>query len=417
MAKKSLEDFAKEAAQDAKDNAAKNGFARLTNQAQLVENKSTSSDALELEADLAARQIEHCLVAWNYLSQALIALLNGQDDIAVHLAYYSELRAANSLLASTGVANKELKSYYLNQNNQRRACEVPTHNFIREIWKNWCNRADSQEAFSTLKVYPAITIADVSQAMGLSANHNNPLLKWGYELVEFSKDHRSRNVASYQIKSAYTAIEPLDEKDYCKFVFTLWEHLISTGSPGNLFFERLYAQYIIHGVCLDFANSASETDDNKEAVFLSQQQKILNKLHENSGESLQTLQSILATSFDPDPKFELFELASSTDTHPKNIISRAFVLSRFSANKLNINLSETQCTNGTMWIQSWLQEAGVISTDSSPTDLFNDADLFIEDAEKVSKSDLRNVWIDYPKEALQSCRLDKGLCWEFEFVE
>ncbi|MEP4467154.1 hypothetical protein, partial [Marinobacter alexandrii] len=87
-----------------KIDAAFQGFYGLNSGDKLCQDFSYSKQASELEIDLAARQVEHCLEAWNFLSQAAWGLVNAQFNQATHMAYYSEIRAADSLFASTGIA-------------------------------------------------------------------------------------------------------------------------------------------------------------------------------------------------------------------------------------------------------------------------------------------------------------------------
>jgi hypothetical protein len=52
---------------------------------------------------IAASSILHCADGWSYLGRAINCLLKGDPHRVVHLAYYAELRAALSLLASEAI--------------------------------------------------------------------------------------------------------------------------------------------------------------------------------------------------------------------------------------------------------------------------------------------------------------------------
>src|SRR5207249_5741525 len=60
-------------------------------------------EANELATFLAIGTCSHALDGWRYLSQAAFALLNGARRTSIHLAYYAELRAARSILGSSGI--------------------------------------------------------------------------------------------------------------------------------------------------------------------------------------------------------------------------------------------------------------------------------------------------------------------------
>jgi hypothetical protein len=57
----------------------------------------------QLSQYVAASTVLHCADGWSYLGKAISCLLRGDPHRCRHLAYYAELRAALSLLASEGV--------------------------------------------------------------------------------------------------------------------------------------------------------------------------------------------------------------------------------------------------------------------------------------------------------------------------
>lgn len=400
------------AANNAYNNAALSGFRRLQSGPTLTSNFSSSTSFNELATDLAARQIEHCLEAWSYASQSLFALLSGNQNIAIHLAYYSEVRSANSLFASTGIAIKEHPNYYIGSSGQRRRLEAPTHKAIRKIWPDWCKRADAQEAFESLKVAPSISMGDISSSMGLSNSHQNSLLKWGYELIHFSGDHLSRNNASYNAYKIYDQIPPLDTQEHGEFVALIWEHLVSTGVSGQYRFEQLYAQYVIFCYCFDYARENEEHPDDE--AFQAKYDEIIFSLNKTTGISEVTLRAVLYIEQKNDERFSLFELASSPAVDAQNIIARAFILVRLATNKLNSNLVQARCTNGFEWIATWLTEVGVIGEETTVEDVCGAAEDYLSSALNVSKVPMRELWKIRSQEAATACRLDKSLCWGIE---
>lgn len=402
--------FASKAAQDSLLDAALPGFSGFSSGDILVDNKSSSSDIYEMQADLAARQVEHCLEAWEYLSQAAMAMLGCQDDIAIHLAYYSELRSANSLLASTGIANKENKSYYINFDSKRKACRVKTHQFVRDIWQDWCKRPDTLDAFTSLRILPSITLDDVYQAVGLKSTPNRDLLKWGYELLNFGDDHASRNRSSYQVYRVYEGIDNSDEKKHGKLMQLIWSHLSSTGNDGQLYFEMLYAQYLISGVCKDFSYEA----DHPEEAFSKKMDSILESLARNTGVGIESLRQHFSFDRD-DERFMLFDIAASSDTRVENVMARAFILTRFATNKLNVNLSKSKCQYALSWIGKWLEESGIIHDDMPRERIVEDSEIFMDSAEEVATVNLRSVWREDPESAYRVGLLKAGLCWGLEF--
>lgn len=63
---------------------------------------------------IAISSILHCKDAWDYYSNSISAMLEGNMSNAIHLAYYAELRATVSFLASEGIGIFNSKHYYVN---------------------------------------------------------------------------------------------------------------------------------------------------------------------------------------------------------------------------------------------------------------------------------------------------------------
>ncbi len=390
-------------------NASIDGFKNLSSGNALCSNMSASKKAEELKVDLAARQIEHCLEAWNYLSQATWSLLNGQENQAIHMAYYSEVRSADSLFAATGIAEKEHPGYYINKSSSRKDIKFPTHLFIREIWPEWCKRSDAIEAYSNLKVVSSLNLADIGKALNLtSQSGSGPILSWGYELIHFSNDHKTRNEASYQASYIYNGITSSNAKGYAELVSLAWEHLLPGGISGQLQFEINYARYIVQKYCLDFATQEDSIDEN---LFNRKLKSVVENLNSNTGVSEEILNSIFNLTIEEDPNFELFNLASSPKIDAPNVYSRAVIMARLATSKLQQNISSTQCTNAINWISLWLQEAGAITENETPEDITSIAESFIEAATICTTYPLSNIWREISYEASVSCKVNSSLCW------
>lgn len=394
-------------------NASKDGFRNLVGGEPFVQDNSSSIVRAELEADLAARQIEHCLESWHYLSQALAAYLNGQDNIAIHMGYYSEIRSANSLFASTGIAIKGGTNYYLDSNGVRRSFDTRTHRAIREIWSTWCSRPDALEAFEQLKVHPSIVMQDLYASIGISSIPASSVLAWGYELVQFGDDHTARNAASYDTKKAYSSLEDVDNLDRGIFVGLLWDHLSSTGLPGQCRFEQIYARYLLWGICVDFAK---DEDDNVDSQRYSDKfGELVGRLNANTGVEVGTLTDLLSVNEAGEDSFKLFSIASSTNSGSENVLARAFILARLALNKLNNNFAETSCVAGVAWVQDWLFKCGVTSDGQDETEVT----IYSEDIHDMALSlggiSVRDMWREMSEEVISSARLDIGICWGVEF--
>ncbi|MBD8625252.1 hypothetical protein [Pseudomonas sp. CFBP 13727] len=195
--------------------------------------------APELVESIAVSSILHLFDGWSYLAQALRATFRNDDAIARHLAYYGELRASLSILASYGVGIFSTTHVVID------AAE-DVHKFSKE--------GTHQVAWSALEAwgktpYSGALIGAEIQAFGHSMadwimvfqGTSTPSLigadwveNWGIDLSAFSSDRATRNEVSYGVdfdhsKACHTprTIEP--------WLRELW----LTSEPGAASFELL----------------------------------------------------------------------------------------------------------------------------------------------------------------------------------
>src|SRR6266540_3509352 len=88
---------------------------------------------------IAASAPLHCADGWTLLGRALGSHLRGDPDTARHLAYYAELRAAVSLLASAGLGIFDRDHFVLDASGSVRqfAERLGTHVATWEVLTCW----------------------------------------------------------------------------------------------------------------------------------------------------------------------------------------------------------------------------------------------------------------------------------------
>lgn len=401
------------AASDALLDAALAGYPHLNAGHPLAQRFSRTHSSDQLKADLAARQIEHALVAWHYLSQAAVALLNNQESIAVHLAYYAEVRSANSLLASTGISNKEHTSHYINGALSLVELEVPTHELIRRIWPKWYGRVDASHAFTSLTVAPSVTLGDIGEALGIHNIQSSSLQKWSFELLMMTGDHKARNTASYDVTKVFNTIPTIDFKRNAALLQLVWDHLQPANKPGQCRFEIYYAQFLVWGQCTDYAQQQDGSVDAARFHFRFKQ--ILSTLSGNTGATEEMLTSTLQTPLQRPESFRLFDLAGATKSDPENVMARAAILCRLSSNKLNTNIQLTRCVPALEWINKWLVEACIIQDHQDPFDEAMDFGSCEDATNRICALDGYSIWRDDAYSAHKSSRLDNSLCWVLDY--
>jgi len=96
-----------------------------------------SPKSLQLSQYIAASVILHCFDGWSYLSHSVESLLDGDIATAVHLAYYAELRAAMSFLASEGISIFDYKHFWCDNTGNYNVFCGSTHTVVWQALEEW----------------------------------------------------------------------------------------------------------------------------------------------------------------------------------------------------------------------------------------------------------------------------------------
>lgn len=328
------------------------------------------------------------------------------------MAYYAEIRAANSLLSASGIAEKSNSSYLLKTDNTRETFEARTHSFIKDIWPYWCKRNDAIQAYESLYIAQSLTLGDIATALSLSRlSHGQTINRWGFELTRFYNDSNARNKASYDTTLAYNGIPKLANKDYCKVVALAWEHLQPGGIAGQMQLEVIYAQYFVHSYLLDKATQGGSIDP---IIYNSEINKFIQRLSSNTGIDQNFLSKMFDLSHDSsDERFMIFDHANERRTNPENVYCRALILTRLATNKLKRNLDQPNTSHAISWIGEWLKEMGIIDENESPSDVITYIDQYIDAAADIKNMSLRSVWAteENARKAAIACKINSSLCW------
>lgn len=163
---------------------------------------------------IASSVIFHSSDGWSYFGRAINSLLNGDHESARHLLYYSELRAAMSLLAyngigvfnsrhiavnSTGSITGLFNVEYRDTRNRVQRYNTGTHAFV---WDAFRLLVPNQLSATFLKcISPQNTALD--QFLPNSTASKNKIIqsllnKIGLDYKLFADDHISRNHSSYR---------------------------------------------------------------------------------------------------------------------------------------------------------------------------------------------------------------------------
>ncbi len=197
--------------------------------------------ASELGEYIACSAPLHLTDGWNYLARAFDSTLRGDHSSAHHLAYYAELRAAMSLLATEGIGVFDRKHIAFDAEMQPTELErTPTHQATWELLNAWSHKTGSASklldtiSLDTISLDPQ-SLSQWLKQVGVHAPAQDLVARewlqaWSIDLEKFSDDRSQRNEMSYRptrIHETKTqSVYPLRERS--DSVFNSWDALQPT---------------------------------------------------------------------------------------------------------------------------------------------------------------------------------------------
>lgn len=282
---------------------------------------------------IALSSVQHAFDGWAYWGRAVAAEISGDSNVASHLGYYAELRAAKAILASEGIGLFRSKVAVVDDAGQ---CVVETgggtsHVVLWETLEEWSKGNAQSIVFRLLRPF-GHSISDWLQHFSRSSNAvaEDWLRAWGLDLQELAKGESGRrNVASYE-PSGCPQTEREQSEKALDHITRLWRSCQPTGTGVNLALDRLVLRATLESVFRAGdaeERSASEARDEYCA-------KVRHTVESLSlGRSIR--QAILRF-LDPQeiPEgMDIFEIAKRTSdartrTHVTEVLSRAVLLLR-----------------------------------------------------------------------------------------
>lgn len=202
--------------------------------------KSSDIDSRRMAEYIACSAPLHLTDGWNYVSRAFEAALRGDHGAAYHLAYYAELRAAMSFLASEGIGIFNRMHIALDGSLQATAFGGATHHAAWQTLEAWASQRekaprilDSVEVDSRSLSHWLFQagVSDVKQ----SILAKELLLSWSIDLKVVGRDQDRRNEVTYRpTRITAPSLPPVDEpNDLMVALLETWEWLEPVGwGPG-----------------------------------------------------------------------------------------------------------------------------------------------------------------------------------------
>lgn len=228
-----------------------------------------SLPAADLIEAVAVSAPNHCLDGWTFLARTLQSLTAGDYHTARHLAYYSQLRSALSMLANLGIGIFNGINFVVTSGGAIRRLDpstvrrrgvtresprgIGTHSIVWDTLKSWVSQPDTASTFLDLLTVAGIPLGDAIETLipgSRGAVTATRLLEsWGLDLRRGKVEHGFRNTSSYQPHLLHEISEPADE--CAQFLEHFWSQLEPVGERGfELLDRRLFRNLLwdLHNV-------------------------------------------------------------------------------------------------------------------------------------------------------------------------
>ena len=210
-----------------------------------LKDTSTALQAGPLAEYVAYSVPLHVADGWSFLARALDAVKAGDRDSAIHMAYYAELRAAMSLLASEGIGIFNRRHVAVGTNSTATDWQGSgTHQATWQLMDAWGNDPKrSATVLDAIRVEGRTISEWFDEAQILpSVQHivaGRWLKEWSLDIDIFRKDRDLRNRVSY--RPTKIVDNPNSGTDFkpqaIDPIIRTWEPLAPSGDQGGAFVD------------------------------------------------------------------------------------------------------------------------------------------------------------------------------------
>lgn len=185
----------------------------------------------QLSEYIAASAILHCFDGWSYLAHAVESLFDGDTATAVHLAYYAELRASMSFLASDGIGVFSNQHCWVDSAGAGHFFNGPgTHAFVWEAVKEWAAFPAKSVRLLDLFQVGGRSFTEWLHAAGYPRGSipttrlaRHWLEDWSLDLDVLEDDRHFRNEASYRPQRMRTCPSQMPLIEALRRVIEFWQ--------------------------------------------------------------------------------------------------------------------------------------------------------------------------------------------------
>ncbi len=357
---------------------------------------TTASRKRNLAQYIAASLALHANDGWSYLGRSVACLLAGDTHRALHLGYYAELRAAMSLLASSGIGIFNTKHFIVPTANStsKLAFGQGTHVFTWLALEQWSRLPTSGTLFSELVRPEGRPLDDWFHPLGgaasLAAQAKDWFLQWGMDLGHASKDRDARNASSYRPDGVPSTWQ-VSSKDCLDFVRDMWSALEPSSSSS---FDNIDRHILRLALERHYRGVANKTPSPTDASFVS----LVNSIVDPQGLSPMTADRLkrflLRTASPNDPLVFKYSRMKPGHVHTDafSVIARAILLLRIATGSANDVLKQAGVSHNDLsfWWTQLGETRGLWLTGSPPaalSDLWADIEAALRDIDDTEAAD------------------------------
>ncbi|MCA6572549.1 MAG: hypothetical protein IM549_04715 [Pseudanabaena sp. M53BS1SP1A06MG] len=381
---------------------------------------NSSINHTDLSQYIAASTLLHCNDGWNYLSRALSSHMRCDPASARHLAYYAELRAAMSLLATVGIGIFNKQHFVLYGNGVCHKINGTTHEMVWKCLESWADHSMLSSSFLVAELIQVNgrTLNDWLNAFSQGGNPNiiakKWLKTWGLDIQRLSADHDSRNEASYR-PSRLNFVSPLNVLDTSKFVHNLWSICEPSGSAGFSYIDRHILRLSLEML---FEAITGDPPSNNHHGFEERITRMFTSIGDTSIATNSLLKNFLTRRSEPNNPIVFDEAHKQSNTndprHHLQVISRASLLLRVATASCSYMIQSANVTINDLnfWWQPMGEERGLWTSENLPenlTDLWEDINIEIEKIKNWENENSTGASYEqwhrdcYPSSSMLSC--------------
>ncbi|HSW11764.1 MAG TPA: hypothetical protein VLI06_02920 [Solimonas sp.] len=341
---------------------------------------------------IVASSLIHSMDGWQLLGQAAHAHLNGDPDIARHMAYYAELRGAMSLLACQGIGVFDSQHFAID--GKRSVKPIPyrsgTHVFTWEALDAWISQPSASATVLSVVTPGGIAARDWLDAFARLPGQSGQIAQgwiegWGLDLKQMILDRKARNLSSYR-PTAFHSAPATGISQSLAYINDFWR-LSEPSSPSG--FATLDAYLLRQALLRLFKAQEGRSLLQARRKFERRIEIMVHAIGPRSSASLDWKQFLLGEQHPTDPIL-LTEAAGKLKPehkgHDLQVIGRATLMLRLAGGacrQLLHTLPEDERSMLSFWWRPLAEQHGLWPPGNAPSDLSDlwaDVEVALQDA-------------------------------------